>query len=394
MKPYQPRRRQFASFLIGVLFCLIGIAMLIYLTKDFIIDIIREPDPTDEPIGQSLPNEMPATLPNQQGNGVQQDGTLLEPNMDTNQTLEYSSGKLGEAHGNGGRSHLRLVSGKYTSKEEYVHRNVHPDLMAMIEAANRDGVSLTLVSAYRSYGHQKGIWERKWGDTANDDRSKASNILRYSSFPGSSRHHWGTDVDFNSVALNYWRSPEGRQTHNWLVNNAPSYGFCEIYAPGRGRGYSDEPWHWSHILTANKYYNQMSQPQVLNIALSQNIRGAKAVKSMSDTMMGYITGVSNCPQGRARNNSRNVIASSNETMPSSQARQAPQSYQNNNAQPYLNPSESSFISSPADTPIYVDDEGMNQDVNNKPPLPRDDGPMFKKVPENNSKASIQKYNAN
>ena len=65
-------------------------------------------------------------------------------------------------------------------------------------AAKKDSVDLKVVSSYRSYNTQKSIWNRKYkrfiseGLTGSEAIKK---IVEYSTLPGTSRHHWGTDVD-------------------------------------------------------------------------------------------------------------------------------------------------------------------------------------------------------
>lgn len=76
-------------------------------------------------------------------------------------------------------------------------KNVLPDLEGMILAARKDGVNLRVVSAFRSYHHQKNLWQRKWRRTSGNDKARLQAVLRYSSPPAFSRHHWGSDVDFN-----------------------------------------------------------------------------------------------------------------------------------------------------------------------------------------------------
>ena len=145
-------------------------------------------------------------------------------------------------------------SGLYLQKEAYI------SFVKMYNAALKDGVSFVIKSATRNFDYQKGIWERKWkGETTlsngvNLGKSKLTNlekakmILEYSSMPGSSRHHWGTDIDLNAFNNAYFEEGEGAKVYNWLVKNASDYGFCRPYsAKGDQRpyGYNDEKWHWS-----------------------------------------------------------------------------------------------------------------------------------------------------
>jgi LAS superfamily LD-carboxypeptidase LdcB len=138
-------------------------------------------------------------------------------------------------------------------------------LVAMIEAARADGVRLTVVSAFRSFSHQAQIWNGKWrGDTAvgggrlpetvPEPVERARRILEFSSMPGSSRHHWGTDFDLNSIDPAHFVAGEGKAAHDWLAANAGRFGFCQVYSakgPGRPTGYEEEKWHWSYMPLAD-----------------------------------------------------------------------------------------------------------------------------------------------
>ncbi|MFM9004881.1 MAG: D-alanyl-D-alanine carboxypeptidase family protein [Flavobacteriales bacterium] len=40
--------------------------------------------------------------------------------------------------------------------------------------------------------------------------------MKFSSMPGTSRHHWGTDIDLNSVEPSYFLSGKGLLIYQWL----------------------------------------------------------------------------------------------------------------------------------------------------------------------------------
>ena len=64
--------------------------------------------------------------------------------------------------------------------------------------AKKEGIILEIVSGYRSYDRQKSIWNRKYKSNEASGLSPKKNIhkiIEYSTLPGTSRHHWGTDVD-------------------------------------------------------------------------------------------------------------------------------------------------------------------------------------------------------
>jgi hypothetical protein len=86
---------------------------------------------------------------------------------------------------------------------------------------------------------------KKWLATPSKDR--LAEILKYSSLPGASRHHWATEVDFNSTNVADWLPGKGLAAlGTWLDGNASKAGLIRAYTPGRKGGYNDEPWHFSY----------------------------------------------------------------------------------------------------------------------------------------------------
>ncbi len=129
----------------------------------------------------------------------------------------------------------------------------------MRAAAAAEGVKLWVVSGYRGFARQKAIWERKWNDpsrAAMSDSSRARDILLYSSMPGTSRHHWGTDLDLCSVSPAWFDTPQGRRTYRWLTENAARFGFFQPYPDGRDRGYAPEKWHWSYAPVSEEFLRE------------------------------------------------------------------------------------------------------------------------------------------
>ncbi|MPW58035.1 D-alanyl-D-alanine carboxypeptidase family protein [Moraxella catarrhalis] len=200
---------------------------------------------------------------------------------------------------------LKSIPKKYTPKPKKIHPEVYNSLIDMIDKTQKDNIKLSVVSAFRSYQRQKQIWENKWGNRPNDDINHAKNILKWSAFPGTSRHHWGTDVDFNSVETAYWKSKEGVKVYNWLQNNAPKYGFCQTYDDGRQHGYNSEPWHWSYMPVADRYLAQISNPAVLEVVLNQGVKGSEAVRQSGD-LMNYVTSINACQVTYPHNQQQNI----------------------------------------------------------------------------------------
>jgi LAS superfamily LD-carboxypeptidase LdcB len=157
----------------------------------------------------------------------------------------------------------------------YLRKEAYEAFVRMARAAAQDGVTLTIISATRTFDRQKAIWENKWNGKVNvegvdlrtvkDPTERARRILRFSSMPGTSRHHWGTDFDLNALENEYFESGEGLRVYRWLQTHAATFGFCQPYtnkATGRS-GYEEEKWHWSYVpLSADflQRYNELVQP--------------------------------------------------------------------------------------------------------------------------------------
>jgi LAS superfamily LD-carboxypeptidase LdcB len=148
------------------------------------------------------------------------------------------------------------VSSRHSAKVLYLEKDVYIAFMNMQERAAKDGVKLKILSGTRNFSEQKAIWERKWKTYQNLEPLKRSQkILEYSSMPSTSRHHWGTDIDINSLSNLYFSSGSGKKEYDWLKTNANKFGFYQAYTnKDNGRtGYNLENWHWSYLPLASKY---------------------------------------------------------------------------------------------------------------------------------------------
>lgn len=165
-------------------------------------------------------------------------------------------------------SNFVRIDPQYTNKTNiYLHKETYSAFLRMYEAAQKDSITLRIISATRNFNSQKSIWEAKWtgqrklSDGTNaaeiaDKSQRALRILEYSSMPGTSRHHWGTDIDLNSLNNAFFEKEEGLRIYKWLTTHASTYGFCQPYSPKgskRPNGYNEEKWHWSYLPLAKRY---------------------------------------------------------------------------------------------------------------------------------------------
>ena len=185
----------------------------------------------------------------------------------------------------------------------YMKTEAYSAFKQMWEAAKADGVDLVIRSATRNFDYQKSIWEKKWtGKTLLSDgtnalkdlktsEERAIKILEYSSMPGTSRHHWGTDIDLNSFNNEWFETGQGLEVFEWLSKNAADYGFCRPYTEkgeDRPEGYNEEKWHWSYV-PLSEGYTQFAKEHLKN----ENIQGflGSSVSNEINVVENYVLGI-------------------------------------------------------------------------------------------------------
>ncbi|PRX57973.1 M15 family metallopeptidase [Flagellimonas meridianipacifica] len=146
-------------------------------------------------------------------------------------------------------------------KDINLREEAHDAFVEMKKAAYQDGFNIKMVSSFRDFYRQESIWERKFIRYTEDDGMSPLNaidkIIEYSTIPGTSRHHWGTDIDIidgypktNGGVLVPEKFESGgpfEGLKKWLDEHSESFGFYLVYTdePKR-RGFKYEPWHYSY----------------------------------------------------------------------------------------------------------------------------------------------------
>jgi D-alanyl-D-alanine carboxypeptidase len=118
------------------------------------------------------------------------------------------------------------------------------DLIDLAAAARARGLTLTVLSGYRSAAYQAAVFERETrrliaeGIEPEVARREAN---RFVALPGESEHHLGTAIDFNRIDDDFASTPEAR----FLAEHGWRYGFLISYPAGAEAltGYIHEPWH-------------------------------------------------------------------------------------------------------------------------------------------------------
>src|SRR5665213_833426 len=109
-------------------------------------------------------------------------------------------------------------------------------------AASSDGISIYIVSAFRSIERQTQIVRRKLASGISID-----DVLAVSALPGYSEHHTGRAVDIgtpDAAPLEYGFNDTA--AFAWLQSRAAGFDFRMSYPADNPEGYLYEPWHWCH----------------------------------------------------------------------------------------------------------------------------------------------------
>lgn len=168
---------------------------------------------------------------------------------------------------------LATVSETYLynkSKPQRSHASVWPFLQSLLAAARSDGVELSVLSGYRSFGEQADL---KYGYTVVYGAGSAN---QFSADQGYSEHQLGTAVDFMAPGV----SPslvgfDTSEAYTWLNANAYKYGFILSYPEGNDY-YRFEPWHWrfvgtqlANVLKTNsKYFYDLDQREISSFLIT------------------------------------------------------------------------------------------------------------------------------
>lgn len=182
-----------------------------------------------------------------------------------------------------------------------LRKEANEAFLKMKAKASKDGIKIKVVSSYRNYAHQNRIWERKYKKFTTEGRSPIQaikKIIEYSTIPGTSRHHWGTDLD---IVDGNPKQPKGllleKNFHGegpfckfkeWMDINANDFGFHLVYTNMKDRkGFKYEPWHYSYAPLSIPMLKAYRKLDIKNELQHANLLGSD--KFTTDFIQQYIT---------------------------------------------------------------------------------------------------------
>ncbi|AZS17686.1 M15 family metallopeptidase [Paenibacillus lutimineralis] len=138
---------------------------------------------------------------------------------------------------------------RFTFKEKIEKRMMRSEaakaLENLFDGAEKDGIYLAGVSAYRSHKTQTALFNRY---VERDGEEKAKT---YSAVPGHSEHETGLAIDVSGSDGKCAAEDCFGDTKeaDWLAKHASEYGFIIRYPEGKDSitGYKYEPWHIRYV---------------------------------------------------------------------------------------------------------------------------------------------------
>lgn len=142
-----------------------------------------------------------------------------------------------------------------------VSSKIKDPLNEMFQGALKDGITLEMVSGYRSVSYQQTLFQKSINDAlakGMTEEEAKTEALRFRTEPGTSEHHTGLcadiyDADWSNkngtLVGDYGNEPGGQ----WLKNNCATYGFIIRYPEGKTAEthIEYEPWHLRYVGVEN-----------------------------------------------------------------------------------------------------------------------------------------------
>lgn len=194
--------------------------------------------------------------------------SVVSSTVSTADLEDVSSEPLKNGELNSDFSNLLLVNGNNPLPEDYdyegnltiidqkylcgyrnqMDKDAYIFAKAMLDAAWKDNVELYILSPYRSFSTQSALFENEVKTHLNGSTTREQAEIKASAEvarPGTSEHHTGLAVDFNSVETHF----EDTEAFLWLKEHGEEYGFIMRYAEDKQDLTSViyEPWHWRFV---------------------------------------------------------------------------------------------------------------------------------------------------
>ena len=155
-------------------------------------------------------------------------------------------------------------------------------------AALNDGLKIKIVSGHRDFERQTLIWNSKFIKFTKEFKLTPEEaiieIIRFSTVPGTSRHHWGTEIDIIDEEFKNEKNPLISEKYEsggifnklkcWMDLNSEKFGFYLTYTNNKLRkGFEYEPWHYSYLPVSKKYLSKFLEIDIVEVISKVDIEG-------------------------------------------------------------------------------------------------------------------------
>ncbi|OWZ83703.1 M15 family metallopeptidase [Natranaerobius trueperi] len=130
-------------------------------------------------------------------------------------------------------------------ERRYMREEAARSLEDLFSCAEKEQIGIIGVSGYRSYETQRRIFNNYVEQNGEEEANK------FSARPGQSEHQTGLAMDVSSASVDFGLRQSFGETKEgqWLIENAPDFGFIIRYPEGKEHitGYIYEPWHLRYV---------------------------------------------------------------------------------------------------------------------------------------------------
>ena len=173
-----------------------------------------------------------------------------------------------------------------------LERETYNAFIKMKDAAENDGIKIKLVSGFRDFYRQQTIWNNKYKKFTEefllDGPSAIKEIIRFSTIPGTSRHHWGTEIDvidknFENeknllISKKYEEGGIFNSLKKWMDKNSEKFGFYIVYDDNDKRpGFEYEPWHYTYKPVSDSYQTEFLKLDLKSIISKTKLAGKEFI---------------------------------------------------------------------------------------------------------------------
>lgn len=173
-----------------------------------------------------------------------------------------------------------------------LEKETYSAFIKMKDAAEKDGIIIKLVSGFRDFYRQQLIWNNKYKKFTNefslDGPTAIKEIIRFSTIPGTSRHHWGTEIDvidknFENekdllISKKYEIGGIFNSLKRWMDENSKSFGFYIVYDDDSNRpGFEYEPWHYTYKPVSDLYQREFLKLDLKSIISKTKVEGKEFI---------------------------------------------------------------------------------------------------------------------